>query len=231
MGDHMRVVVVTGYVEIPGHPRGRAEYDRLASRFADLRAALVLLSRDAIDGCWLYEHVRGPDIRHAVSDNPAKNSIAFHVVQHQKTKWLIDVAEEHPEAEVLVWIDYGIFHQPGVTVDVIDAFLRRVRSDAEIAMPGAWEPWEWEVRSKGAAQWPAEWPDWRFCGSSLVVARELVHPLHDAVRAVTLERLARDRYVTWEVNDWAEVDRRGVLPIRWYRADHDQTQFTNYPGT
>ena len=221
----MRAVVVTGYVEIPAHPRGREEYERLGARLADLRAAPVSLARCALDECWLDVHARGVGVRAADGGDPAKNSLAYHSVQHQKTAWLAEAAEAYPWAEVVVWVDYGIFHQPGVTAEVLDAFLRRVRPDEEVAIPGAWE--RADVAASVSAS--AEYPDWRFLGSSLVVARQLAEPFHDAVRAVTLERLSRDRLVTWEVNDWAEVERRGTVPIRWYQADHDHTQFTSYP--
>jgi hypothetical protein len=218
----MKVAVVTGYVEIPGHPRSREAYDRLGRLFDDLRAAPVQLFRCAVEDCWLFEHVHGDGavgVRHATADNPTKNSRAYHVVQHQKTEWLAAAATADPSFDVLVWMDYGIAHQPGVTAEVVDAFLRRVRADATITIPGAW-PW---------ARGIVEQPDWRFLGSSLVVARELAEAFHETVRSVTLERLSRDRFVTWEVNDWAEVECRAVLPIRWYQADHNASQFTSYP--
>ncbi len=215
----MRVVVVTGYVEIPGHPRTHDEYARLGQLLSDVRAAPVRFFESAVENCWLFAHVRGEGIAHATAGNPAKNSLAYHVVQHQKTAWLAEAADADPAADVLVWIDYGIAHQ-GIAAESIDTFLSRIRSDVEIAIPGAWE------RSNGTA----EYPDWRFLGSSLVIARQLARPFHDAVREATLDRLARDRYVTWEVNDWAEVERRGLLPIRWYQADHNGTQFSSYPG-
>jgi FkbM family methyltransferase len=174
--------------------------------------------RCALEDCWLYDHVRDRRVDHTVADNPKKNSLAYHVVQHQKTAWLVSALETNPLADVLVWLDYGIFHVPGVTADVIDDFLGRVAARCEIAIPGC------HVVSSASI----DSPDWRFCGGSLVVPRELVLAFHEAVREVTLERLAKTGRVTWEVNDWAEVERRKLLPIRWYKAGHDATMFTNY---
>ena len=34
--------------------------------------------------------------------------------------------------------------------------------------------------------------------------------------------------LSWDMNSMAYVELLDVLPIRWYRADHDKTQFTNY---
>jgi hypothetical protein len=219
--EQPRVVVVTGYVEIPGHPRGPDEYHHLGGRLGELRAAPVRPFRCALSDCWLSEHVRDSDVAHSVADNPKKNTLAYHVVQHQKTAWLVRAMETDPRADVLVWIDYGILHQPRVTPRVIDDFLQKVHNRATrtaVEIPGVWE------RSGGSHATP----DWRFCGSALVAPRSLVQSFHEAVREVTLERLEADQHVTWEVNDWAQVERRGLLPIRWYKADHDQSQFTNY---
>ena len=213
-----KVTVVTGYVQIPGFPRSPDEYERLGAHLRELRAAPVRMFRCELEDCWLYEHVRDRRVDHAVADNPKKNSLAYHVVQHQKTAWIVSALETNPLADVLVWLDYGIFHQPGVTVGVVDDFLRRVATGNEIAIPGC----------HVAASASIDWPDWRFCGSALVVPRDLAHDFHEAVRAVTLERLVKTGRVTWEVNDWAEVERRKIVPIRWYKGSHDLTQFTNY---
>lgn len=213
-----QVVVVTGYVAIPGHPRSGDEYARLGGKLRELRAAPVRVFRCALEECWLYEHVTGRAVDHAVADNPKKNTIAYHVVQHQKTAWIASALETDPRAGVFVWLDYGIFHQKGVAVDVIDAFLRRVAARRAIAIPGCTD----------GSRASVDWPNWRFCGSSLVVPRDLAIDFHRAVRDVTLERLAMTGRVTWEINDWAEVERRKIVPICWYPAGHDLTQFTNY---
>lgn len=214
-----KVVVVTGHVPIPGHPRSVEEYERLGGELAGLRGAPVRVLRCELSQCWLHEHVRDRAVDHAIDDNPAKNSLAYHVVQHQKTAWLAEAAAAEPDADVFVWIDYGVLHQRGVTLACIEDYVARLRCSTAVVIPGARSP-------RASDDW--KMPDWRFCGSSLVVPRALVVPFHEAVCAVTLERLEEHGCVTWEVNDWAEVERRGAVPMRWYAADHDQTQFTNY---
>ena len=214
----MKVAVVTGYVPIPGHPRNSEEFERLAGNLRELSAAPVHAFRCELMDCWLYAHVTDRQVMHAVADNPAKNTVAYHVVQHQKTAWLVQALDTAPDTDVFVWLDYGIFSQPGVTARAIDDYLRRIRPTPSVVLPGAWP-------RSAAADWQN--PDWRFCGSSFVVPRELAHRFHEAVSEVTLERLSEGR-LTWEVNDWAEVERRDLVPMRWYRATHDQTQFTNY---
>lgn len=213
-----RLVVVTGYVQLPDHPRKHEEYESLGARLNTLRAP-VLPFRCSLRDCWLDEHTRDKDVQHATADNPSKNTRAYHVVQHQKTAWLLQARKIEPNADVLIWLDYGIFHQPGITAQIIDNFLSTVRSHPRFAIPGAWE------QSSRAV----DWPDWRFCGSTIVVPSRNAGDFHEAVHAMTLDRLTRDNYLTWEVNDWAAVEDQGNLPICWYKANHDQSQFTNYP--
>ncbi len=216
-----KLAVVTGYVKIPNHPRSDEEYQRLGAKLLEITAAPVHVLRHGLDRCWLTPPVKDLAVTHATGDNPRKNTLAYHIVQHQKTKWLVDVSEMDHAADVLVWIDYGVFSQPGITVDVIDAFLLRVAAAEEdkICIPGAWE--------RQAISWPNE-PYWRFCGSSMIMPAVDARTFHEAVRSVTLERIATNNFVTWEINDWAAVERQGTPPIRWYLGDHNESQFTNY---
>jgi hypothetical protein len=215
--------VVTGFVPIPDHPRSAAEYARLAENLRQIRAAPLTTFEATIDQCWLHAPARQARATHAEGDNPLKNTLAYHVVQHQKTEWLRIAAEMFPDDPVFVWIDNGMFSQPGHSVPLIDAFLDRARHERAISAPGCWD-----TRTAAAYGTEENYPSWRFCGSVLVAHRDHVKTFADAVRAVTLERLARARHVTWEVNDWSRVEAGGTCSIRWYRADHDQTQFTAY---
>jgi hypothetical protein len=223
----MKPIVVTGYVKIPGHPRSRDEYERLGTELQKITAAPILATRGELDlaSCWLTSLIRlsdFSDVTHSAGDNPGKNTLSYHVVQHQKTAWLWEAASlAESKIDVLVWVDYGIFSQPGITVDVIDAFLRRIIAIDklnEIFIPGAWE------RSNDRS----DTPDWHFCGSLLIMPRAHAYAFHKAVHNVTLARLVATRHVTWEINDWAAVERQEVLPIRWYKGDHNETQFANF---
>jgi hypothetical protein len=227
----MKPIIVTGYTAIPGHPRTTDEYERLNDKLRQVTAAPVKVHRTDLTELWMQPFIQvrqemaaagfAPRVIHAVGDNPQKNTLAYHMVQHQKTAWLLMASEQDPTATVLVWIDYGIFHQPGITVDVINAFIERLaaieRLD-DIWIPGAWD---------GSSD-PLDSPNWHFCGSSLIVPRQHVQLFHDQVKEVTLNRLARGHLVTWEINDWAQVEAQRRAPIRWYRGDHNQTQFTNF---
>jgi len=176
-----------------------------------------------LEECWLYKAAHGRGTQHRGGDNPKKNTLAYHAVQHEKLAWLAKAAELHPEADVLAWIDYGVFHLPSVTPLMISDYLKVAACEHEIAIPGCWD-------EAFAAQWSPDenYPFWRFCGGAFVCHRSHVAAFHTAVREAALARLDKTGFVTWEVNDWRKVEESRTLPIRWYHADHDHTMFTNY---
>jgi len=224
------IIAVTAFVPIPGHPRAEAEYHRLAKPLQDLAGEAPLLLRIAkLEECWLhkmitsaYEHPS--DVTHSVSDNPKKNSLAYHVVQAQKTEFLVQAAEAcGMQPDVYVWIDYGIFHVPGVTAKIIKEFLARADGERTITIPGCWGP---------DYVYDDEHPCWRFCGGVMVVPREHLIAFDEAMKKAYARQLYHHDHVSWEVNALARVERNEPdLPIWWYQADHDASMFTNYRAT
>ena len=222
----MTIRVVTGYVPIPGHPRTVAEYGALGEPLG-LLPFLKKAFYHRLPACWLFKEtiLSKKKLTHSVSDNPKKNSMAYHIVQHQKFEWLAAAALLDTNADTFVWLDYGILSVPGVTVAVIEKFLWRVVADPlndAVTIPGCW-PVNYSF-------YKDDNPNWRFCGGTLVVPRALVKPLALAMRAATLKGIENTDNVTWEINDLARVERKGKVPIRWYQADHNATMFDNYPG-
>ena len=124
------ITVVTAFVPIPDHPRSEDEYHRLAEPLLAQQNTIPLLCAEGdIEHCWLYHYLSeeyGGEFTHSVSDNPRKNSLNYHIVQAQKFDWLLAAASIDHLADVFIWLDYGILHVPGVTMDVINKFLKRV---------------------------------------------------------------------------------------------------------
>jgi hypothetical protein len=221
------ITVVTAFVPIPGHPRSEAEYHELGDRLLALDH--VMFAQGGLDRCWLYKHLRKnydpTEISYSVADNPQKNSLAYHIVMAQKTEWLMAASIVDPFATVFIWIDYGIFHIPGVTRSVIEDFLQRAENEQAIAIPGCWEKDEFEYDDQR--------PCWRFCGGVMVVPRKYVEPFDIAMKHEYARWIELNRNVSWEVNTLARLERHNParLPFWWYRADHDKTIFTNYRAT
>lgn len=218
------VQVVTGYTPIINHPRSAAEYGKLGEDlFVPLVQAGVNVKRymEPLEMSWLHKYVSRYNERPtpSVADNPAKNTLAYHCVQHQKFAWLLKAAIEDPRPDTYVWLDYGVGHVPGVTADVVATFLKSIRED-DFAIPGCWpkDPDRVDFRT----------PCWRFCGGVLVVPRRRVHKLYKAVKTAALKHIDLTKNVEWEVNTLARAELAGQLPARWYQADHNETLFTGY---
>jgi hypothetical protein len=213
----MRTKLVTGYVPIPDHPRTAAEYGELGEKLSGVpvrKKAFYMRPDDT----WMAKYVDtlAHPPRVSEHDNPQKNTLYYHCVNHQKTSWLVQAADEDPEADVLVWIDYGIFRLPGVTNQAIYEFMETL-DDKCIYAPGCWE--------RGVVE--SATPCWRFCGSVLAVPRRYVDQLDYACRVTARQHIIKTKNVEWEVNTWARVEAAGKLPFHWYKADHNVSMFDN----
>lgn len=216
----MRARLVTGYVPIKGHPRGPEEYGALGEKLGGVPVRKRAFYQQ-LESTWLWKFIHSSRVipRVSTADAPAKNTLAYHCVQHQKTEWLLAAMETYPDEDVYVWVDYGIFHQPGICNEAIVKFMSSL-DDKAIYAPGCWDKPDVIGRSQ---------PCWRFCGSVLAVPKKFVPLLHFAcVRAAT-KHIRTTNNVEWEVNTWARVERRERLPWCWYKADHDVSQFWNAP--
>jgi hypothetical protein len=222
------ISVVTAFVPIPGHPRSEAEYHNLGSDLLTIKHR-VLSAKGELERCWLYAHIcenyDPAAITYSAADNPQKNSLAYHIVQAQKTEWLEVASIVDLFSDVFVWIDYGIFHVPGVTKEIIDAFLERADSEQAIAIPGCWQ--------KDQYPYNDDWPCWRFCGGVMVVPRQFVAAFNVAMKHEYVRWLAKTKNISWEVNALARLERRDSdFPVWWYGpCDHDSSMFTNYRAT
>lgn len=214
------IKLVTGYVPIAGHPRTAAEYGALGDKLATVRAPLKAFYTEQ-KNCWLERFLwEQTGVTHSTGDNPVKNSLAYHIANHQKVEWLYGASVLDKESTHFAWIDYGIMHVPGITATVIEDFLRRAKDEKAIAVPGCWP--------KSATIDDAN-PCWRFCGGVFVVPRKLVKPLYKAYLDTAKRRIWKTKNVTWEVNTMAHMEQRCPdIPLWWYQADHNETLFTGY---
>lgn len=222
------ILAVTGFVEIPDHPRSANEYYELGMRLFDTGIPLLKLETDLHD-CWLYKVLaaRKKPFTHSVDDNPRKNSVAYHCVQAQKSEWVAAASNYCPTlgpTDVLVWIDFGIFSVPGVDVHVIREFMRRAKYERAIAIPGCWSrDYEYDDQH----------PMWRWCGGVMVIPQRYAETFDVIMKGEYRRWLRLTDNLSWEVNTLSRVEQRHPeLPLWWYRADtHDASMFTNYRAT
>lgn len=217
-----KIKIVTGYIPIMEHPRSATEYGELGERLGGVPCRKKAFYSTP-NNTWLAKMVRSLDFipQVSVGDNPAKNSLAYHCVNHEKTAWLAQAALEDPDTDVFVWVDYGIFRLPGVCNQSIVAFLERL-DDKAIYAPGCWT---------SGRPIESAYPCWRFCGSVLAVPRRYVEDFHRRIMRTAQNHIQATKNVEWEVNTWARAERAHVLPLRWYAADHNVSMFDNYEGS
>lgn len=216
----MNVRLVTAYVPIADHPRGPSEYGTLGEKLGGVPVRKKAFY-DQVQNLWMSKFLRSLDFmpRASEGDNPNKNSLAYHAVNHEKTTWLKQAADEYPDADVVCWVDYGIFRLPGVNNESITKFINSL-DDKHIYAPGCWLPGPVESAA----------PCWRFCGSVLAVPTKLIHAFDFECRSKARQHIEATRNVEWEVNTWARVEAgKRQFPIKWYRADHNVRMFTDCP--
>lgn len=218
----MKVKLVTGYVPIPGHPRTAAEYGELGDKLGGVPVPKKAFY-GRVQDTWMHKYVEKLPFtpRTSEGDNPEKNTLAYHYVNHMKSTWLVQAADEDPTADVLVWIDYGIFRLPNISNQIVYEFAERL-DDKSIIVPGCWDK---------PAVVEAAYPCWRFCGSVIAVPRKLVDVFDYNCRVAARQHISATKNVEWEVNTWARVEAKHKnLPIAWYKADHNETLFTGWRG-
>lgn len=218
--------MVTAFVPINDHPRSIEVYEKLGHQLRDaLGDYKPAVFYETINDLWMTPWIESfvdrahTTITHSTGDNPQKNSIEYHAVNHNKFEWLAKAAMQDQDADVFVWMDYGIMHQPGFNGDLVREFLRKVRKN-DMAFPGCWP------KKETISDYH---PCWRFCGSLFVVPRRDVFELNANFKALTRIRVRTTRNVCWEVNDLAHMELRGGLSnVRWYEADHNAKMLTGY---
>jgi len=211
-----RACLVTGYIRLDLPNRSHDEYERLGRQLvgaAEAGGHLVNVFGGTVEDCWHWHLSAGAELP---LGNPGKDSREFLAVQHQKTAWVADAAKI-TDADVLVWMDYGLLHVPGVTADMVPAFLGRAAASAprdRVGMASIWGP-------------PRRIPDWRsvewWCaGGVFTVPRSMAFAWHDAVvdRATAIRAAG---HVTWEVNTWASAWARCSNVVRPWLCDHNET--------
>lgn len=223
-----KVKLVTGYCPLPILNVSEEKYRAHGETMKQVSPVpWVAYDEDPVDKCWSHgfvksmkPHFAGTYPRDRFPDEWTACCSA--IVNLNKTKWLTDALKDDNESDVFVWVDYGILKQTGMLPTHLVNFLLDVKDNGEmdaIVFPGLVdkdEPMSWGVHHT------------RFCGSVLVVPRDMVWPFHAAVMQAVHAHVHGTGTLSYDVNYFASVERSHEFCFRQYRAWWDQTQFTAY---
>ena len=219
--------LVTGFVPdaFPAKHLSQDEFRRLGDQLADAAGDRLVQFETPWDECWAANIVRHyPDIRPSCRNPPADrfatplDMVRSNVVLLQRYEWMHEASIR--DADTFAWVEWSVMKQRGVTADVIRRFIDDLDRHpcTGLALPGCWPM---SPIDDGEAHW-------RFVGSVWVCSRHWLQRTFAAVESVASLRAHITRTLSWDMNTMAYVELLGVLPIRWYEANHDETQFTHY---
>lgn len=231
-----KIKVVSAYVPLDVRHLTREQYLNYGSMLADaVGRENMRIYNTPLEQCWLYKLMdkegkldllpatQVPSDRYASPLHMVKSNI----VQHQRTTWLKQAADEFPEVDTLIWLDLAIMKQGGftgkpVTADVLRQFVERVNEASpldHIPFPGIWD--------KGPINPSGD--NWRFCGSTHIIPRQFLAAVHDKYVFNCRAFIDDNHTVPLDLPIWAKTEQSAELPFRWYPANHDATQLSNFP--
>lgn len=226
-----KVMAVTGYVfnAFPARHLSPAQFNGYGERLKTaLGSRLCAFDQNwTLEDLWAYPLLKEnpgllpSDVNPPTDRYPSpKDAAISNLVLLQRYEWMRLAAELHRDVDVFAWVEYSVLKQQGVTEQVILDFLDKLEQtpiDA-ITLPG-----EWDKKPINDS-----YAHWRFAGSCWICPRPLAKPLAETVKTVATMRTKMTGKVSWDMNTMAYVELLDVLPIRWYRGGHNETQFTGF---
>jgi hypothetical protein len=235
----MRVKVVTAFVPIEGmlHFKPEQYHDYCDRMEKAAGGRFRVYRRCLLEDCWLYRWLESKswlDLPPATPAAPDRYPTALHfqrsnIVQHNRTTWMVMAADEDRDCDVIVWLDYAILKQghswpghPGVEERHITELLDKIEKSnfKDIPFPGIWD--KGPIDDKG--------DNWRFCGSTHIIPRHLLYYVDWFYKYECKKFIERTKTVPLDLPIWATLEQNTSLPFRFYQANHDATQLTEFPG-
>jgi hypothetical protein len=234
----MKVRVVTAYVPLNVKHLTPYQYRDLGTRMLNAtRGRYHFFDQFPLSDCWLWKEnpplvpaAPTPSDRYETPADYARSNI----VQHSRTQWALMAANEHPDCEVIVWLDYGILKQghwngKPITEHHIGVFLDRVERwvlqghDADVCLtipfPGIEEKKPIDVHGN----------NWRFCGSAHIWPVKYLRQIDACYKKKLRQFISCYDCTPLDLAIWPMVERDSGLPFEWYKADYDHTQLTEFP--
>ena len=225
----MKARIVTGYVPdaFPAKHLSQAQFRSLGERLKVAAGDCLVQFETPFDQCWVPRWMRIDNLRPSCANPPAdrfakpQDMVRSNAVLLQRFYWLMQAMQADPHADVFAWVEWSALKQTNVTEDVIRQFARDLQEVKPFDGVCAGGCWPMGPINDSEAHW-------RFVGSCFVVHADWVPNLLDAIQEVVSTRTKLTGRLSWDMNTLAFVELLGVIPFKWFAANHDETQFLNY---
>ena len=204
---HFRTIAATGVpIILFLSPTYETEYRVFCGNLPNVHIEYKILKDFYV---WEPADSKMPPIRNHVKDT--RNFLTFTNCKLE----CLHLAMQLPQfsATHYAWIDFGIKHV------LTDGALGQIKhlAAAEFVTPCLAIP--------GCLPTITSYFDrvnWRFCGGFLLGDRASLQKLYEEGHRVWKSAVS-EHGLTWEVNYWAYLEYKGLVPIQWYQADHNDT--------
>ena len=231
-----KVCVVSSYVPLQvRHLSAEAyrNYGRLIEEVSKIKHQTCFFWNFPFEQCWLMR--QHPEVikYKPATDTPADryattlDHVKSNIVQHSRTEWALHAAQQNPDVDVVVWLDLGILKQGAfrnniVTTSHVAEFLDKVaRYDfVDVPFPGITTPRE-PINPYGN--------NWRFCGSTHIWPVKWLKQIDECYRRKTLGFIHCFGCIPLDLAIWPLVERDSGVPFKFYQAEYDASQLTEFP--
>lgn len=222
-----KVAVVSAFVPLKVKHLSAEQYHEYGDRLAAACDGRFMAFHNELHECWLAQEyppmVPATETPADRYDTPEAH-VQSHIVQHNRTTWALQAAGD---ADVVVWLDYAILKQGAwrnnpVTEDHVREFLAKVEAYTgdDIPFPGIEERKPINVHGD----------NWRFCGSTHIWPVKYLPQIDRHYKFQCRKFIWHHKCVPLDLAIWPAVEAQSGLPFRWYKAEYDASQLTEFPS-
>lgn len=225
--------VVTAYVDLGLTKRPSADFHAMGALLTAACPRIRVFRDFPFHNCWTVPEFWSTMYPPANARAPdrfvnAEEHVRSNLIQHCPVQWVQMAAAEDPVPDVFVWMGYSIFKQGAFTgkpiaAEHVASFLEKVEKYpfGDIPFPGI---------TPGQTMPNPFGDNWRFCGSTVIFPRFWLNQMVASYQAGLRAFVRWHQAIPLDLAIWPAVEMAGGLPFRFYQAEYDYTQLTNFPG-
>lgn len=232
-----KVRAVTAYVPLTVQHMSPLEFGTLGLQLTEAcDGNITVIAPYRFEDCWLAQEITGLTMTKPVQAANERATDRFatkeehvrsNIIQHSPIEWVRSAAWQRDDVDIWVWFGFSLLKQGDFTgkrirKDHVRDFLEKVSNYTrdDIPFPGITPPAPVNVHGD----------NWRFCGSTLILPTKYLLQIERSYKAKCRQFIRCYDCVPIDLAIWPMVERDSGLPFRFYQANHDHTQLTNFPG-